>query len=513
MINNIPKDFFTILQWLCVGILIILFVYCFRQFGVNCHFEEWTGRGLYPSLALANGFDLYETQKGSLVTLYGVGMALFYLPASLFSHPSSVIWFAYLLNVSGILLPIFILSKKLFNYESITLSKKFISHFFYVLLIVFILILEKTTFGILQIHADTAALSFILMALCFFQAYEAKNSKYFLFFTSIFLVFSVWTKLPTLPVLIFPTIYLLLEKRFKEAITFLVVICISFFVTSAIICILYGFGDVYYYIIKFPSGSMWSYRNNLFDGTNAVLKRHSYIEGISLLFRFFVMFVEGYWYFIFSSIVLFLLSFRISHKFKFLFRSVSLISILTLPTCLAHLSRFGAVENALIFTNAFAIIGFVTLLFYFIQKYLHEKHSVLFIISVTFLSLLPSLKLARSLPSSTKGSPHQQAFEYLQTGKKDVYFGWYPISHIKYSGDNYTSIEVPTWVGMNHPNAIKFSLDSIPDGSKYLATCHVGYGSIILQNYLGKLEEVPAPSELSKWRLFEMKALTSNKIQ
>lgn len=467
---------------------------------------------MYPGIALSKGVDLYETNAGPLITMYGPAMALFYSPASIASTPTNAIWIAYLINLIGILTPIYFLTRKLFiNIEYSSLNQ-IIGSVSSVILVISILLLEKTTIGILKIHADIAALSFILSALCFFQTYEIKKSKALIILTSLFLVLAVWAKLPTLPVIIFPILYLILERRYREAFTFLLIICSTFFAISLAIFGLYGFGDVYYYILQFPSGSMWSYRNDLFDGTGAILKRHSYTEGIPLLFRFFVMFVEEYWYFIFSTIFLFILSFSLKSEVKFLFRSISLLTALTLPTCLAHLARFGAVENALIFANSFAIIGISYLFIYLFQNNLKYNYSLAFVIIFTSLTLLPNLKLAKSLPNSTQNSPQKQAFEYLATGKNDIYFGWYPISHLLYSGDNYTSIEVPTWVGMNQPEKIIFDLSHIPEGAKYLATCHVGYGGHVLKHYLGELKEVPAPIELSNWRLFEIKALTTKLI-
>ena len=252
---------------------------------------------------------------------------------------------------------------------------------------------------------------------------------------------------------------------------------------------------------------MWSYRNDLFDGSNALLKKHSYIEGVPLLFRFFVMYLAEYWYLIFSNLVLYLLSFKVDAQLKLIFRCIPLIAVLTLPTCLAHLARFGAVENALIFTNTFSVLGIVILAIYLIQYSISKELSKIVIFSLTCLLLIPTLRIASGLRSSTENAPQQQSFDYLKSGKTDVYFGWYPISHILHSGENFTSIEVPTWVGMNQPDKIKFDLSHIPKGAKFLATSPTGYGSTMLEQYIGDLVEVPSPKELSSWRLFEITAL------
>ena len=483
-------------------------VYCFWKFGINTHFHEWTGRGLYPALAFAKGFDLYEMQNGPLVTMYGLGMAFFYSFAGFASHPSTAINIAYLTNLLGLLVPFYYLSKKLYQDRKNSLLDAILLPLISGTLVLFCLQLEKTTSGILKIHADTPALSFILIGLCFFQHYESNKSNKFLFFTALSLSFAIWSKLPTLPALFFPFFYLLLNQRIKESIKYLLLVSVTFLGLSILVFGTYGFDDVYYYIIQFPSGSMWSYRNDLFEGSNALLERHSYIEGVPLLFRFFVMYVAEYWYLIFSNLVLFLLSFKVDSQLKLIFRCVPIIAVLTLPTCLAHLARFGAVENALVFTNSFSVLGIVLLIIYLIQTSISKELSNFVIISITCLLLIPIFRTAKGFPSSTENAPHQQAFDYLKSGKKDVYFGWYPISHLLHNGQNISCIEVPIWVGMNQPDRIKYDRSHIPENAKYLATSPTGYGKAMLPQYIGKLREINSPKVLSSWRLLEISELT-----
>ena len=490
-------------------VVLSISVYCLWKFGINLHFHEWTGRGLYPALAFTKGFDLYELQNGPLVTMYGFGLAIFYAFAGFASHPSTAINIAYLTNLLGLLVPFYYLFKKLYQDRENTILEAISLPLISATLMLFCLQLEKTTSGVLKIHADTPALAFILIGLCFFHCFESNKSNKFLFFTALALSFAIWSKLPTLPALFFPFFYLLLHQRIKESSKYLLLASVTFLGLSILVFGAYGFDDVYYYIIQFPSGSMWSYRNNLFEGSNALLERHSYIEGIPLLFRFFVMYIAEYWYLIFSNLVLFLLSFKVDSQLKLIFRCIPIIAILTLPTCLAHLARFGAVENALIFTNSFSILGIVFLAIYLIQYCISNELSKVIIFSTTCLILLPSLRTARGLPPSTENAPHRQSFDYLSSGKKDVYFGWYPISHLLYSGKNLTSIEVPIWVGMNQPDRIKFDLSHIPKGTRFLATSPTGYGKVMLKQYIGDLVEVPAPDELSSWRLFEITELSS----
>ena len=441
--------------------------------------------------------------------MYGFGMALFYALSSFASHPCTAINIAYLTNLLGLLLPFYFLSKKFYQDRANSLLDAISLPLISATLVLFCLQLEKTTSGTLKIHADTPALSFILIGLCFFLHYESKRSNKFLFLATLSLSFAIWSKLPSLPALFFPFVYLLLNRRIKESLNYILLAFMTFLGLSVIVFGAYGFDDVYYYIIQFPSGSIWSYRNNLFDGSNALLERHSFIEGVPLLFRFFIMYLSEYWYLIFSNLILFILSFKVDSQLKLIFRCVPIIAVLTLPTCLAHLARFGAVENALIFTNAFSVLGIVLLAIHIIQYSISKELSKIVLFSITCLLLLPTLRTAKGLPTSTKNAPQQQSFDYLKSGKTDVYFGWYPISHILHSGENFTSIEVPTWVGMNQPDKITFDLSHIPKGAKFLATSPAGYGSTMLRQYIGDLVEVPAPKELSSWRLFEITELSS----
>ena len=434
-------------------------------------------------------------------------MAFFYALSGFAFHPSTAINIAYLTNLLGLLVPFYYLTRKFYLDRGNSVLEAISLPLISAILVLFCLKLEKTTSGVLEIHADTPALAFILIGLCFFQHYEAKKSNKFLFFSALSLSFAIWSKSPTLPALLFPFIYFLLHRRIKESLSYILLASLSFIGLSVLVFWAYGFDDVYYYIIQFPSGSMWSYRNDLFDGSNALLKRHSYIEGVPLLCRYFVMFLAEYWYLIFSNSVLFILSFKVDSQINVIFRCVPIIAVLTLPTCLAHLARFGAVENALIFTNTFSVLGIVLLAIYLIQYSISKEFSKIVIFSISCISLIPILRTAKALPSSTENAPQQQSFDYIKSGKTDVYFGWYPISHILHSSENFTSIEVPTWVGMNQPDKIKFNLSHIPQGAKFLATSPSGYGSTMLEQYIGDLVEVPAPKELSSWRLFDITAL------
>ena len=72
--------------------------------------------GLYPGLAIGNGFDLYEPKTGPHVTLYG-WVTLFYSLTSVCSTQNQAIWLAFALNLIGFSLPTaFLLNQSLKNY-------------------------------------------------------------------------------------------------------------------------------------------------------------------------------------------------------------------------------------------------------------------------------------------------------------------------------------------------------------------------------------------------------------
>ena len=49
-----------------------------------------------------------------------------------------------------------------------------------------------------------------------------------------------------------------------------------------------------------------------------------------------------------------------------------------------------------------------------------------------------------------------------------------------------------------------FNIDHFPKNVEVFATCKAGYGSTALKPFLGSIEEIKAPPELSHWRLFKI---------
>lgn len=488
----------------CCLITLSIGVYSLLKFGISLHHDEWVGRGLYPGLAFGHGLDLYEPKTGPHITMYGCGTALFYSPTALASTPTVAIWLGFILNLAGFLLPLNYLLIRILSPLVKNKLERVVCSVTGSLFILFIFAIEPTTEGILHLHADLPALFFLLIGFCFFEAYNRHKNKYLLFLVALSLVLSAWAKLPTLPTVVFPILYLLSEKRFKETILYFLMLIAALFSTLLVFSAAYGWNDISYILFEFVESSKWSVRDNLFNGENAELKDMNYFEAVPLLFRFLVMYIGQYWFFLLSALLCFTMSFRLEDTSKLVLRSASILYFLTLPSGLAALAHFGSIENSLLFVNGTGLLVLfisVILLMATCQKL---PAFTLSLCGAAALFGLPVLRIATSLPDSTSESPHQQAFEYLKKGNDDIFFGWYPISHLLHSGKNYSCIEVPTWVGMNKPDAIDYSVSHFPNNAKYLATCHTGYGSFVLQQYLGELKEHSSPRELSSWRLFEL---------
>jgi hypothetical protein len=229
----------------------------------------------------------------------------------------------------------------------------------------------------------------------------------------------------------------------------------------------------------------------------------SYIQAIPLLFRFLVMYLAEYWYISLGVLCVLVCSIqKVDIQSPKLLKNISIIYLLLIPTGLAALAHFGSVENSLLFVNAVGLLIVFFGLSKFLAKKLNPKLLLLFIWSVSFLFNLPFLRLSLGGPSNTSNSPHHEAFEYLKNGKDDVYFGWYPLAHLFHSGNNYSCIETPIWVGMTRPNEIDFSIEHFPSNAKFIATGPTGYGATMLKQFIGELEEIESPPELSSWRLF-----------
>ena len=504
-LNRLNK-FLRILFYASISITLVVQGYSLVKYANFILFDEWLGRGLYPGIAFFHGFDFYEPKTGPHVTLYGWATGLFYGIAGIAENPNSAAWIAFSINVTSFFCISFLIFRNFLSNKSLACpavsalclsSICFSAHLF-----------DPTTEGITRIHADLPAMFFLLLGIFFFLKFKEKNkeSTLYLLLCSFSLVLSTWAKLPTLFAIGFPFILLMLNKEFSRSLNYLLFTSLFFGVTLLVSGLAYGFEDMKFILWDHTSQGSWNDRDNLFEGKNAENSKLSFLETIPLLLRFCIMYLAEYYHFVLSALTCILVSFSplLQSVQKYLLRSVGCCFILLIPTGIAALAHFGGVENSLLFCNSMGILCMLFLLLILIQNFASSSLFVVFIALIALLMSFPVARRAKSFHNDPAISPQMQAYDYLSKGKRDVYFGWYPVAHAMHDKANLTCIEVPTWVGMNLPDEIHFDSTHFPEGAKYLATCIVGYGSTTLQKYLGSLEEVSSPSELSHWRLFKI---------
>lgn len=487
---------------LILTVFIILLIWILNKYSHYTHFDEWVGRGLYPGIAFAKGFDLYAPETGPHVTSYGWTSALFYSLSGFCTSPNLSISIAFWSNVIGFLALLTYLNSQFLSTRNI---HSYLLLFAFSLTIISLSLLDAVTISIAKIHSDVPSTIYLISGnlLCTLGLLKRKNI--FLYIGAFLLIFSVMAKLPTLPGLLAPIILFLITKEFKFILNYILSLIFSLLICLAIIHLFYDLSDYFYYHANQTNTWGWVDRHNLFDGKGANILKIGYLEASPILFRFLVMYIQEYWYlFIFNIYIIF--SYFFSNNKEYLIFVLSLSYFLTLASCLAALAHWGSMHNALFICNMTALIT-IGSYFFNLACITKKKENPLSTLCFATASIFLSLPVARyaSKSPNIENSPYQQAYDYLSNGNTDIYFGWYPISHALYDGSNYTSLEVPIWVGMARNFDFAFDKDHFPIGADVLATCHAGYGENALVPFLGELEEIDAPLELSHWRLFKIK--------
>ena len=297
-------------------------------------------------------------------------------------------------------------------------------------------------------------------------------------------------KLPTLPGVLAPLVLYIISKEFKLAGIYLISLLFSLLICLGFVHLLYDLSDYLYYHANQTNSWGWVDRHKLFDGRGAEILKMSYFEAIPLLFRFLIMYIQEYWYFVIFNLFI-IYSYLFTKNKNTVIFVLSISYFLTLASCLAALAHWGSMHNALFICNMTALIAISSYLFrlIFIAKNLNSLvFTFFFSLTATLLSL-PAARYAMKSPK-IENSPYQQAYDYLNNGNKDIYFGWYPISHALYDGSNFTSLEVPIWVGMARNFDFAFSKDHFPIGVDVFATCHAGYGENALVPFLEILKKL-----------------------
>ena len=158
------------LSFIKIFLFVLFFLYnlyLLKEYSSFTHFDEWVGRGLYPGIA---------------------------------------IYLAYTFNICS---TIILLCLILFSFEKhkhsnacYSVGYLFIIPFIFIYLMLF----DEVSHCIINIHSDFPAFFFMgLAAYLFNRLYKRLNINNMLL-VSLLMCFSVWSKLPTLPAVIFPII-------------------------------------------------------------------------------------------------------------------------------------------------------------------------------------------------------------------------------------------------------------------------------------------------------------------
>ena len=293
--NKIILCYLSLFCVICIQFFIV------HKYSNYTHYDEWVGRGLYPGIAFAKGFDLYEPLTGPHVTSYGWTSALFYSLSGFCNSPNLSITVAYWTNILCFLVLIIYLNRKLLSNNS---------NFFILLLFTFSLtiislsLFDDVTISIAKIHSDVPSTIYLISGnlLCTLGLLKRKNI--FLYIGAFLLIFSVMAKLPTLPGLLAPIILFLITKEFKFILNYILSLIVSLLICLGIIHLLYDLSDYFYYHANQTNTWGWVDRHNLFDGKGANVLKISYLEATPILFRFLVMYIQEYWYFVVCNIFL-----------------------------------------------------------------------------------------------------------------------------------------------------------------------------------------------------------------
>ena len=487
-----------------IAFLLISTSYVLIKLGFQCHWDEWTGRGLFPALAMANGEDIYSLNKQPLVTGYGAGMALFYLIASIGSDPIQSITIAYLMNVTSMLFILILCVIKLeYKHKSFS-SERIILYVTLFCFFIFTSSNDLTLNYIFTIHADWPALFYLIVALTLYRFRLSLNKFKVNFLISLLIGLSFWTKITVLPSIFVIILIPLLAQRYKDAFLNLMIIGASVLFFYTLLGLLYGFKDVFFFTFQSAQKFSWIDRDtNIFIGNGIGFE--TFGEKIILLLKMFTLYVADYWYYLFAAVIM--ISYYFVRK-SFSSMLFPMTFLLLLPSCLSALAKWGGIENSLLFCNTFGLFLFIEIVFKFCNKEINgNKNIYLFpalLIILCVVSITP-IRVAKTINSDVMESPNSQAFNYLASGKHDVFFPWYPIAHYFAVGKIYSGLEVPTWIGLTFPELINFDKSHFPNDIAVIALSDkFPYGKSAIERNIGKLIKIKKKKKLCNWSLYKI---------
>ena len=236
--------------------------------GTHAHFDPWVGAKIYPSLALANGIDLYQQKTGPFIlTIYGPGSSLFYLPVSLGNTPEQCMWIAYFLNVSvltGCIYGIF--------FKELKQTNKFIP-LLLALGLIFLLAIAETTQILFKIHHDIPVIAYLGIATYFILGKFPTNQNFRIWLGTLFIWLAFWTKIVALPWLILPLMlrFTLDNTSYRIWSKALLPVIGTGLISYTIFSLLYGANDLWFHLFESTNSYPWRSCNSLFGDSEEAL--------------------------------------------------------------------------------------------------------------------------------------------------------------------------------------------------------------------------------------------------
>ena len=476
----------------------VALLYVFRGYGEHTHFDEWTGPKLYPALALAHGADLYQTSEGPfLLTIYGPGSPIFYLPAALGSDPESCMWIACILNY----LVLFAAACAIFLSE----REKALPFFACTAMAwLFLMANDKTTNTLYFIHHDLPALAYLFAGSLFLLRRNQDTRKRDVFVGSTFIWLAVWTKIVALPWLLLPLLSVFSSRRsFLHSIKLPVLaVGVTGIALFALFSWLFGAKDIWFHTLSTTNSYSWRECQTLFGEQKEPLVGNGFSDRLIALLRLTVQYSSQYW-----TILLgcgFLLLSGLTKKGDRICFWLSAIYFLALPTCLCALAKFGGVANSLVFAHAPAYAALLRKAILLASSLFPSPLLPPATIAFAIISALPTLRTASGASRDTSQSPLQLAYLHLtQEDTTPIYFALAPIPNLLATGEVHDSGEALTFATMtNHealpPEAGTQSPLNIPT----IAFGPTGY-SITFFSRKFDLTPTPSPPLLKNWTLYQ----------
>jgi hypothetical protein len=419
--------------------------------GTHAHFEPWAVAKLYPSLALANGIDLFQQKTGPFIlTIYGPGSSLFYLPVSLGNTPEQCMWIAYSMNLS-------VLTGCIYGIISKGIKQPNISTFLLIMLgLVLLLTIDETTQILFKIHHDIAVIAYLAVATYFILGRYPTNQNLKIWLGTLFIWLAFWTKIVALPWLILPLLlrFTLGNTNYNIWSKALLPIIGTGLISFTIFSFLFGTNDLWFHLFESTNSYPWRSCNSLFGDTEEALIANDPFTKLGILLRIVLMYVLEYWWLVLASVLILLSNFHKQEE-KVLIWLVGCY-FLGLPTCLSALAKFGGVANSLVFAHAPAFAAIFLQISKIIEKKISSKSTKLILTFTIFVfPAMGGIRMAKAILKDSSLSPQQLGYEYLLENPDDpVYFGLAPLPNYLATGKVWDSGEALTYSTMMNPNAL-----------------------------------------------------------